>query len=60
MTYYIGKTASGKWRWTLTAGNGKRIACAPEDTTSREDCRKAVELVKATAPDAPVVVEAGQ
>jgi uncharacterized protein YegP (UPF0339 family) len=43
MTYYTLHTYQDrqkKWRWTLLAGNGKKVACSGEGYSRRIDCTK--------------------
>ena len=41
--------SSGQWRWTLYAGNNKKIANSGESYWNKTDCLHAIGLVKATS-----------
>ncbi len=53
MFYWLYKDANGYWRWTLYAGNNRKIANSGEGYHNRSDCLSAIELVKRSS-SAPV------
>ena len=54
MNYYIYKDASDEWRWRLKSVNGNVLADSGEGYKNKQDCRDAIDSVKASA-NAPVV-----
>jgi uncharacterized protein len=58
MYYYVYKDVSGFWRWTLYAGNNRKIANSGEGYHNKSDCLSAIQLVKSSAT-APVKEAAG-
>jgi uncharacterized protein YegP (UPF0339 family) len=54
MTYTIYRESNGEWRWRLKAANGNILADSGEGYNNKQDCRDALDSVKASA-DAPVV-----
>jgi uncharacterized protein YegP (UPF0339 family) len=54
MTYYYYKDARGEWRWNLKASNGRILADSGEGYKSEQDCKDAIDRVKASS-DSPVV-----
>ena len=40
----------GKYRWRLKDGNGEKIASSGESFATKENAKRAVRNVKATAP----------
>lgn len=55
MYYVIYVDTQGYWRWTLFAGNNRKIANSGEGYFNKKDCEHAVNLVKGSS-DAPVYV----
>ena len=53
MSYTVYKDVQGYWRWTLYAGNSRKIANSGEGYYNRADALAAINLVKASK-DAPV------
>jgi len=49
MFYYLYKDVAGFWRWTLYAGNNRKIANSGEGYHNKSDALSAVNLVKSTA-----------
>jgi len=46
---------AGYWRWRLVAQNGEKIASSGEAFYSRENAKRAAELVKSYAGNARIV-----
>ncbi len=46
MTFRIYRDAAGEWRWRLTARNNRIVADSAESYTRRQDCARAVALVR--------------
>ena len=57
MYYYLYKDVAGFWRWTLYAGNNRKIANSGEGYHNKSDAVGAINLVKASSA-APVRVAA--
>jgi len=53
MQFQIYKDVQNHWRWRLLAANHKTIADSGESYWNRDDCLKAIALVKSSAA-APV------
>ncbi|TAJ99938.1 DUF1508 domain-containing protein [bacterium] len=53
MYYLVYKDQSNHWRWTLFAGNERKIANSGEGYWNKADCLHAIELVKGSR-NAPV------
>lgn len=51
--YYLYKDAAGQWRWTLYAGNNRKIANSGEGYFNKVDCIAAINLVKGSG-SAPI------
>lgn len=50
MTYYVMYTdPQNQWRWTFYAANHKIIAMSSEGYWHRQDCERAIDLVKGSA-----------
>jgi uncharacterized protein YegP (UPF0339 family) len=43
-----------QWRWRLRAGNGRIVATSGEAYNNRADLLRAIVLIQAEAPQAPV------
>jgi uncharacterized protein YegP (UPF0339 family) len=54
MYFKLYKDASGYWRWTLYAANGKKIADSGEGYANKSDCQAGIDLVKSTNAATPV------
>jgi len=54
MEYQVYKDASSQWRWRLVAANHQIIATSSESYVNKQDCLKAIALVKSSS-SAPVV-----
>jgi uncharacterized protein YegP (UPF0339 family) len=54
MYFKLYKDASGYWRWTLYAANGKKIADSGEGYANKSDCLAGIDLVKSTNAATPV------
>lgn len=54
MKYRLYQDRKKQWRWTLFAGNHRKIANSGEGYRNRADCLKAIRLVKGSA-GAPVI-----
>ncbi|WP_049972282.1 HVO_2922 family protein [Haladaptatus cibarius] len=48
--------AADEWRWRLVASNGNIIADSGEGYASKQGAQRGIRSVKASAPDAQVVV----
>jgi len=46
MHFEIYRDHAGEWRWTLYAGNGRKIADSGEGYHSKDHCLHGIELVK--------------
>lgn len=53
MTYYIYQDTQRQWRWTLEAANNRKIANSGEGYHNKDDCLRAIALVKGSA-NAPI------
>jgi uncharacterized protein YegP (UPF0339 family) len=49
MQYNVYKDKSGYWRWTLIAGNNRKIANSGEGYHNKADAVSAINLVKSSA-----------
>ncbi|MCA1544702.1 MULTISPECIES: YegP family protein [Bradyrhizobium] len=54
MYFQIYRDTRDEWRWTLLAGNMRKIAESGEGYHNRADCLAVIELVKSTDRDTPV------
>ncbi|MCP3475608.1 DUF1508 domain-containing protein [Bradyrhizobium sp. CCGUVB1N3] len=54
MYFYLYQDAGKQWRWTLHAGNERKIANSGEGYHNKVDCLAAIELVKSTDANTPV------
>ncbi len=54
MRFELYRDAVGQWRWRLRVENGHVIADCGEGYVRREDCERAIVLVKSAA-SAPIV-----
>jgi uncharacterized protein YegP (UPF0339 family) len=52
--FEIYQDKTGDWRWRLCAGNGEILADSGEGYEDRDDCEKAIALVREIAPAAPL------
>lgn len=46
MYFLMYKDASSQWRWRLYAANDKIIADSAEGYYNKDDCQRAIDLVK--------------
>lgn len=53
MYYKLYKDTAGYWRWTLYAGNYRKIADSGEGYFNKSDCLSGINLVKGSG-SAPV------
>jgi uncharacterized protein YegP (UPF0339 family) len=53
MMYYEMYQQGGQWRWRLKAANHEILASG-ESYTTKANCEKVIELLKATTPATPV------
>ena len=51
----MGLLTRTQWRWRLRAGNGRIVATSGESYNNRADMLRAIALIQAEAPQAPVV-----
>lgn len=49
MNYFVYRDASRDWRWYLRAGNNEKIANSGEGYRNKQDCLRAIALVKASS-----------
>lgn len=54
MFFYLYTDVSGQWRWTLYAGNNKKIADSAESYWNKSDALHGIDLVKSTSTYTPV------
>lgn len=56
--YWMYRDAKNEWRWVFyAAGNGEEIAVSSESYVNKADCRRGVDLMRAST-DADVLVYA--
>lgn len=56
-TFEVYEDNAGEWRWRLVASNSNIIADSGEGYVSKQGAKRGIESVKATAPDAQIVVQ---
>lgn len=54
---FVSYPAKDGYRWRLLAANHKVIADSGEAYTTRHDCHRAIDRVRALLPDAALVVK---
>ena len=54
MKFYVYKDQAGYWRWSLRAGNNRKVADSGEGYFNRDDCLAAIALVMDTSRNTPV------
>jgi len=45
-SYWMYKDNRNEWRWTYEASNGETIAVSSEGYKNRNDCRRAIDIMK--------------
>jgi uncharacterized protein YegP (UPF0339 family) len=55
--FEVYQDSAGEWRWRLVAANGNIIADSGEGYASKQGAKRGIRSVKASAPEAQVVVE---
>lgn len=54
MYFQLYRDERNEWRWTLHAGNQRKIAESGEGYHHKADCFAAIQLVKSTDRDTPI------
>jgi uncharacterized protein YegP (UPF0339 family) len=46
--YQMYKDSAQQWRWRYVASNGKTIAISSEAYVNKEDCKRSIEIMRAS------------